>query len=96
VGHFEKIRETIHGEPDLVLGSANIYGKLGDVESGFNEESKSVRETNRTRLNEARSWYQKSIEALAGLRELGSDGVEIQKSLAATEDKLAQCVRQLK
>jgi eukaryotic-like serine/threonine-protein kinase len=95
VRHFESIRETVYGEPAFVWGSATIYSKLGDVQSGFNEESKSVHETNRARLNEARRWYQKSLAALAELRELGNNNASAQQLTAATEDKLAQCEKRL-
>ncbi len=93
---LERIRETIHGEPAFVSASAIIYSKLGDVQSGFNEESKSVHETNRARLNEVRAWYQKSLAALAELRELGNDNASVQELTAATEDRLAQCEKRLK
>ena len=95
VHHFERVRETIHGEPAFVSGSAIIYSKLGDVQSGFTEESKSVHETNRARLNEALRWYQKSLAALAELRELGNNNPGVQELTAATEDKLAQCEKRL-
>jgi hypothetical protein len=96
VHHFEIIPQTTHVEPDLVFGSAKIYSKLGDVQSGFSEESNGVRETNRARLNEARRWYQKSLDALAELRGLEGDGAQTQKLIIAVEDKLAQCEKQIR
>ncbi|MGI9068858.1 MAG: protein kinase domain-containing protein [Pyrinomonadaceae bacterium] len=98
VQQYEKLSETIQREPDVVQWSAIIYGKLGDVQSGFNEQSKGISETNRSRFDEARRWYQKSLAALAELRELrgDSDSKDIQELIITTQEKLAQCENQLK
>lgn len=94
--NLEKLRENMPREPDLVWWSANIYAKIGDVHSAFNQETKSISATNRVKLGDARRWYEKSLYALSELRELRKANADIQDLISATEEKLAQCETQLK
>jgi eukaryotic-like serine/threonine-protein kinase len=94
--NIEKLRESVPREPDLVWTSASIYARIGDVQSAFNPETKSVAATNRAKLGDARRWYQKSLTALKELRELGGATPNVQDVVSATEQKLAQCETQLK
>ena len=94
---FEKLRENLPREPDLVWSAAYLYAKIGDAHSAFNQETKRVSATNRVKLGDARRWYQKTLDALGELRVLRDDANPYVQDLRnATEEKLAQCETQLK
>jgi non-specific serine/threonine protein kinase/serine/threonine-protein kinase len=104
----EMVKQSPH-EPNLYSGLARHAALIGDLYCDFNASSQSVETHNRSKLLEARHWYQKSLEALGKQREelppTDPTGQETtaafayktnQETVDAVAARLARCEEKLK
>jgi len=69
-----------------------LYELLGDIEAGFDVDTKKMKATNRAQLGNARLWYQKSLDTLRVLVErFKYSPVRSQEQMDAVGEKLRQC-----
>jgi eukaryotic-like serine/threonine-protein kinase len=86
--YYEKLLEQKPQEKNLMIEISNIYASIGDVHARFNKETKTVSATNRTELNSAKNYYQKSLNQL---RQIQNPNADVQDSIKTIEAKSAQC-----
>jgi serine/threonine protein kinase/tetratricopeptide (TPR) repeat protein len=74
------------------LRLANLYGQLGDVYAGYDQEARKVGTSDQARLTEARRWYERGLGVL---NDLGED-FKVPKSIVQArvtnlQEKISAC-----
>jgi len=79
-------------DPNPKLRLASLYELLGNVEAGYDPETKKIITSNRARVIEARISYQKALDVLGDTVEKSKvSPISAEDQMNALESKLAEC-----
>jgi len=69
-----------------------FYEQLGDVYAGYAPNGRKIGTTERTRLIEARRWYQKGLDLLRDtIEKFKVSKISLQDQLSALQEKISEC-----
>jgi len=88
----EQAAQNSPEDPNPKLRLASLYELLGNVEAGYDPETKKIMTSNRARVIEARNSYQRALDVLGDTVEKSKvSPISAEDQMNALESKLAEC-----
>ena len=88
----EQAAQNSPEDPNPKLRLASLYELLGNVEAGYDPETKKIMTSNRARVIEARNSYQKGLDVLRDTVEKSKvSALSSEDQMNTLESKLAEC-----
>ena len=88
----EQAAQNSPEDPNPKLRLASLYELLGNVEAGYDPETKKIMTSNRARVIEARNSYQRALDVLGDTVEKSRvSPISAEDQMNALESKLAEC-----